>query len=347
MNETVKIVEIEKESWEELSKQSEMGLFLAAEWIESVTDTENKAVYLVFFFNDQAIGQIAGISIYNGWVSGHTLYFYSGPYLREWNADTFERCLTALLRYAKTNRYSRLVVKSYDYQVFKNVGVEDFSRSGSREFIINYNNTDLKYSSNFIRNVKKAVKTGAVFYKTRDIAVLEIMLSLINNTYETRFGKYGKRYDPMYMPNLNRDTLIELLKSGLGYLNCAALQGEIHSVMFTLEKDKKVYFLLLGSSEPAYKCGLPAFLSYNVSEEAKTRGVKYYNMGLIPDRKEGGEGVRRFKESQGAQEVKSYSYKTLFLSYPWCLINVFFRLGKLIPHNGFFEYLLRLFRIVR
>lgn len=343
MNQPIKILELNHESWEVLYNQSDMGLFLSPEWIKSMADVDNKAIYLKLMYSDSIAGLIAGVLINNGRGKGQTLYFYSGPYLPEWSVMAFEECLNAILLYSKEKGYARLFIKSFDYLVCSDVKINGFLRLPSKEFIINLNDKDLKISSNFTRNVKKAIKSGAVFYKSTDSAILDKMLLLIENTYTTRVGKYGKQYNPMYMANLNRRTLIELLNCGLGMLNCVELDGEIQCIMFTLEKNKKIYFLLMGSSQASYNNGIPSFLSYTITEEAIKKGFKYYNMGLIPSKAQGGEGVKRFKESQGATEYSSFTYYTLFLSYPWCLLNPFFKLGKLLPENNLLKYLRRFF----
>lgn len=343
MNQSINIIELNHESWEILYNQSDMGLFLSPEWIKSMANGNNNAVYLKLMRNDSIVGLIAGVLLNNGKGKGRSLYFYSGPYLHEWSVITFEACLNAILLYSKKKRYARLYIKSYDYQVCSDIKIKGYYRLTSKEFIINLHDKDLKLSSNFTRNVKKASKSGAVFYKSTDPVILDKMLLLITNTYKTRLGKYGLQYNPMYMANLNRHTLNELLQCGLGKLNCVELDGEIQSIMFTLEKNKKIYFLLMGSSQASYNNGIPSFLSYTLTEEAIKKGFKYYNMGLIPSKAQGGEGVRRFKESQGATEYSSFSYYTLFLSFPWCLLNPFFKLSKLLPDNNLFNYCRRFF----
>lgn len=342
MKNKIKIQEISQADWELISTQNDMGLFLTQEWINSLAFGDDQIVYLKFVLDEKLVALIAGVLINNGRGKGKTLYFYSGPHLPLWSEEIFKACLDILYIYSKEKKYSRLFIKSFDYQAFGELDIDAYYRLPSSEYILKFDGRDFKLSSNFKRNVKKANKSGAVYYTSKDTLVLDKMLSLIDNTHQKRVGKYGKQYDPMYMANLNRQSLNELLKSGLGVLNCVEIDGEIHTVMFTLEKDKKIYFLLMGSSSESYRNGLPSFLSFNITERAIESGVEYYNMGLVPDKSQGGEGVRRFKESQGALEFKSSSYYTLFLSFPWCMLNPLFRLSKSLPENNLFNFFRRL-----
>lgn len=344
MTGNIKVLEISPEAWLHENHLLETGLFLTPEWLTSLSDENNSAIYLRIEKEGDLIGRIAGLVLDNGRIKGKVLYFFSGPVMADWNAERWEECLNGLYEFAKTKSYARVFIKTFDYHVSEGVEVNGYIKLLSGEFLLDFEKCKdgFKLSSNFRRNVAKAEKLLPLFYKSRSLVHLDKLFDLIAETRQTRAEKYGSDYDPMYMANLNKATLRNLLQSGIGVLNCVEINERVHSVLFSLEKEGKMYFLLMGSDEFAYKNGLPAYLSFKILTDALNQGCKYYNMGLVPSDAQGGQGVRRNKEAQGAVERISYSYYTLYLNFPMKCINSFIRLSKKLPENVFFDRIRRL-----
>src|SRR5690606_15610640 len=134
----------------------------------------------------------------------------------------------------------------------------------------------------FKQNAKKARKAGAVFKSTRSMEVLDRLSELMDNTRVTRVAKYGHDYDPMYLLNLNKETLTKLLNTGMGIMHYAEIDGVIHSVQFNIEHDGKIFALLMGSDAVAYGKGIPSFIDQSISNKAFTEKARYYNLGTVP-----------------------------------------------------------------
>ncbi len=344
----LQVVEVEVDSWINGYEEFDAGLFNSWEWVESLTNKSTNTIYLDFEKGGEIVAKLAGIIVNAGWIKGKQVYFTSGPAMKNWNSDLFKDCLATLYSFAKKKQFSRILIRPFDQPRHKKVEVKNFITTTGEEFVVYYNETDgkLGFSSNFIRNVKKAQKSGATFHKSKSPEVLSRMFELLDETQKTRIEKYGKVYDPMYMLNLNNNSLIRLLKSGIGVLNYTVLDGQVNSVLFSLEKNKKIYFLLMGSDEVAYKNGLPSLIGYNISTNAMNNGYLYYNLGLIPTVESGGEGLKRYKESQGASIITRHGYYSYYLRFPLFTLNQLMKLSRILPDNIIIKLLRKIYKLV-
>jgi len=342
--------QVDGKTWNKDYEFFEAGLFNSYEWVESISNQNTTPIFLNFIRNNEVIGKIGGVVISAGRIKGNQIYFTSGPALRKWDNILFEQCLLELYKFSKKKGYSRIHIRPFDQPVHEIAAPKHFFGTSCEEFLVTYHDKmdKIDFGSNFIRNVKKAQKAGATFHRDQSPEVLTRMLELIDETQKTRIEKYGKAYNPMYMVNLNQESLRKILESGMGVLNYTLLNGQINSVLFSLEKNKKIYFLLMGSDETAYNFGLPSLIGYNISTNALAQGYTYYNLGLIPSAEEGGQGLKRFKESQGANVVIRHGYYSYYLNLPLNILNPLIKMSKKLPKNklvNFFRKAYKLFSV--
>src|SRR5690554_5144736 len=114
-------------------------------------------------------------------------------------------------------------------------------------------------------------------------------MELLETTRGTRRDKYGCDYDPMYIQGMDAASLERVLDLGLGKMFVAKQEGLICTVLFALESEAGLYFLLMGSDDKAYELGIPSLVALELSKYAQSQGKKYYNLGVIPNEAQGGE----------------------------------------------------------
>lgn len=333
-------------TWAKDFNSFSFGLFNTPEWINSISDQSHPPIYLDFEKNGVIVGKIAGLILKGGRIQGNQLHFCSGPALRKDNQEDFGACLAALHHFAKKNHYSRVSIRPFEQCMAKRVTVKGFFHTETLEYIIDYNRSEpIKLSFGFKQNVKKARKAGFLIKKTASTEMVPQLLKLMDTTRESRVKKYGQFYDPMFLVNLNETTLKALLESGIGVLYYAEREGEIPSIQINIEKNGQIYGLLMGSDQSAYKTGVPSFIDHTITQMAVENQAVYYNLGPVPKEEEGGEGIRRYKEAQGARPVTRYGYYSFYLTFPLYLLNPLMKLSKKLPDNGFFNFFRNISRL--
>jgi hypothetical protein len=341
------IQEVELSIWKQDMDLYNVGLFNTWHWVNSLTNDFTTDVYYHFLKEGQVVGKMAGFVLDQGKLKGRHLYFTSGPGMKVWSPENFKLGLVALRRFAIKEGFARVHVRPFEQEIHEEMEIPGYFHTKAKEYVVNYAEYPerVKLSFGFKQNAKKAVKVGAIFKTTRSPEVLDRMFELMDNTRLTRKRKYGHNYDPMYLLNLNRITLTKLLETQMGIMHYAEVEGVIHSVQFNLELDGKIFALLMGSDDFAYKHGIPSFIDRNISTKAHENGAKYYNLGAVPLDNEGGEGLKRYKESQGAKEILRYGYYTYFLTYPYKMLNPLVKLSKRLPNNIVFNFGRRVVRL--
>ena len=328
-----KIISVERVSSDEWVQQLEKfnyGLFNTREWVESTLTRQDKSIFLNFFVDDEVVGKIAGLITTIGRFKGHSLYFTSGPALRDNNEAKYAACLVALRKYAQRNGYLRIHIVAFEQQITTPVNVNGFFRTKSVEFVINYEKgqTEINVSKDVQRRVVKNEKAGYLFYRTQSVDLLPKLFKLLKVTHETRVYKYGVEYDPLSVYDLSQESLTRLIESGLGVLSYIEADNEVHSASMTLEKDGKVYGLLLGGDQVAYSKGLIVYLCHQIAMHNLQNNGCYTNLGDLPSEEEGSAGLKRFKLSLGSEAVKRYGYHTYYLQSPYYFLNPLIKINK-------------------
>lgn len=334
-NASLIIQQVDLSDWKQDMDLYNVGLFNTWQWVSALTNDFTRDVYFHFLRGQEVVGKLSGFMLNQGKMKGRHLYFTSGPGLKQWSPELFAACLQTLYRFALKEGYARVHVRPFEQEVHERLELPHYFSTLAKEYVVVFaeHPERVKLSFGFKQNAKKARKVGAEFHSSRSLEILERMFELMDNTRLTRKEKYGHNYDPMYLLNLNRSTLTKLLENGMGIMHYAVVDGVIHSVQFNLEHAGRIFALLMGSDDYAYRHGIPSFIDKTISAKAHEEGDLYYNLGTVPLESEGGEGLKRYKESQGGREILRYGYYTYFLTYPYKILNPFIKLSKKLPDH--------------
>ena len=188
-----------------------------------------------------------------------------------------------------------------------------------------YFNQPPVFNKSFRYNVNKAVKNGAQFHHNNSKIILEKLFDLLNTTKQIRYSKYGENYSAFPFLHLNQLTIAKLVDSNLAQLYYASVNGDIHCVRCALEKNGRVFGLMIASDEIAYKMGLHYFIHYNLIKQYHQQNALYYNISGTADGDQG-RGLSDFKESLGFKRVYEYGKDSLYLSFPRSLMNPLIKL---------------------
>ena len=326
MSEKILIAEVNAAEWDASMTDFHGGVFHHSAWINAMAGKDRQALFL--HFEDPQlglVGKLAGQLVQSRLKFNKDLYFFSGLLTLGNDAVVRKTCLRSLLKYARSKKCGRIFLHAFDFREDQPMAVPGFYHKAMKEFVINYSALDgpPKISSNLKRNAAKARKAGVVVESDTSSAVLHRLMELLDTTRSTRRDKYGCDYDPMYIQGMDAASLERVLDSGLGKMFVAKQEGLIRTVLFALESEAGLYFLLMGSDDKAYELGIPSLVALELSKYAQSQGKIYYNLGVIPNEAQGGEGLRRFKEQQGASEEKAFSYYSWYLRFPLRWMNPF------------------------
>jgi hypothetical protein len=324
MSTPVVITEVTVEKWSDHLEEFAYGLFHTPKWVCALSDKRSPVIFLDFVSPEgEVLGKLSGLTLPGNRIVGRKLYFFSGLLLKSKDDDLRSVCMEALQLYAKRAGYSRVLIYSFDSRSSGRHSFKGYYCEVMNEFVIDFHHSDesIKVSSNLKRNAKKAIKAGVKIQRSTSPLVLNKLMNLLLATKVERVQKYGRDYNPMYIQNLNEVSLLRVLESDLGVMFYSELAGEINTVLFALEHEDKLYFLLMGSDSTSYHNGIPALMALHISDYAREAGKKYYNLGVIPRDDAGGAGVRLFKQQQGAIEQLGHCYYSQFLDFPSRIFN--------------------------
>jgi hypothetical protein len=304
------------------------NLFVNPLWVAALSTDVCKPLYLHILLDRLLIGKIAGLMIEGNLLQGKQLYFYSSPVLKDFNETTFQQVLNHLASFAKKNGFTRLSVRPWDQDPSVKPCCKCLNATSTNEYVIDVTKSDFacKVSGRIMKNIKKAQKGGATIRISTDAADLDVLLSFLDCTRNRRISKFGSVYSPYYVFNLSRESILALLKNGMGSLVCADLDGKTYSVLLLVTSGERVCCLLKGSSPEGYKNGLSSFVDFETVRHLNNNGVKWLNLGpeLISEE---GKGLNQYKEGITAVATPRYGLYTYYLVYPYKLLNPLMVLG--------------------
>ncbi len=310
--------------WREDLSDFELSLFMTPEWVEAFSSDDNPPLFLNFLLNGEVVGKIAGLWVKQGRLKGDQLFFYASPALKEHNQSLLNDCCQALLNFARQNSVQRVVMGSYDQPTGLACEVTGFYTNERYEYVVALQPemNGVAFSQNLKRNVKKAKKLNAALVNGDEAHLLKRLVELLKNTLEQRVSKYGKDYNPFYLPHMNETSLQRLIDLKAGKFYKVKLEGDevCHSVLFNLERGDKAFNLLVGSDDLSYQHGFAALADYELIHMYQAAGFRYYNLGGGTD-DAGSAGLERSKQSKGAVKKVVYGATTNFLCYPHRLLN--------------------------
>ncbi len=332
--ETIIIKQSEASQWKAGISEYNYSLFLSPEWINSVSDSTHQPLFLDFFQGNSLVAKLSGLICKESRLKGTQLYFYAAPAFLPDTLHLFDACHEVLKQWAIDEKYSRIIIASYDQQTVQQCRIKDFYTNLRYEYIVDFKSDNGlgKFATGFKKNYKKAQKLGATFYQDNQNGSLDRLLTLMGVTKDLRVNKYGCSYNPFYLKNMSSQSLRKLVESGVGKVYCACVYDKVCSVQLNIEDGNQSYGLLMGSDDSAYKSGLPSFVDYNLIEQYKSQGFLYYNPGGGPQ-DAGGSGIEQYKKAMGAEKFVFAGSTTNFLVYPQKLLNPLLYLGRKLPSS--------------
>jgi hypothetical protein len=330
------ILQQSADQWREDLSGFDCSLFMTPEWVEAVTSDNKLPVFLSFVKNGHVVGKLAGLCVKQGKLRGDQFFFYTIPCLKKPNQNLLNDCCSGLLDFARGKGVQRVIMGSYDQPTGLICTVPGFYPNERYEYVVDLQpeSGDVSFSQNLKRNVKKAKKLNAVLVNGDTSQMIQRLVELLSNTLEKRATKYGKEYNPFYLPYMNETSLQRLLDLKVGKIYMVKLEGDEvpHSVLFNLEAGGRVFNLLVGSDDLAYQYGLAALADFELIHKYKEIGFRSYNLGGGTG-DAGSAGLERSKQSKGAEKMMVYGATTNFLCYPHRLINPLLNLGRSLPRK--------------
>jgi hypothetical protein len=313
------------------------SLYITHEWVSSV-GSDRQVVYLHFEQNGEVVAKLSGLVLVGSKLVGKYLFFYAAPGLRYHTPELFNKAMVALKRYAKRNGFAKIDMLNYDQQHDWVCTVKGYIRRGREEFIRFFEGPEakLQFSKSLMYNVRKAQKANATFHHENSERILEKLHDLLAETQKLRFYKYGTEYSPYPYFLQTKESTDALFRSGLMKLYHIEIDGEIHCVRCALEKDKRMFGMMIASDSVAYKHGLQHFMQYCLIEEMHRNGYLYYNVsGTAPG--EEGKGLTEYKESLGCMRAFVYGAYTHFLPFPQNMLNPVMDFGRFVAKHPILE----------
>ncbi|MCL2073417.1 MAG: hypothetical protein FWH18_05840 [Marinilabiliaceae bacterium] len=325
-------VPVSETEWITDLNEFKYSIYIAPEWIEAMQNSKSKAIYINFVLDGIIVGKVSGLVIYCSKRKGKQLYFYASPALKEHEQDLYDYCHDSLYKYAKKNKYSRIVLASYDQQHGLICNAKRFYLTKRYEYVVNLE-SDIKFKKSFKWNVRRAEKYDIQYSQNNDDTTLNRLFELLDVTKQHRISKYGLDYNPLFLNNLTTESLKRLIDIGMAKMYSVSFENEIQIVLYSIEKDGRIYGLLLGSTKKSYEMGLSAFIVSKIITNAKEKGYCYYNHGgTTVD--ETGTGLEQFKLSMGADKYTIFGTTTNFIVFPYKLLNPLLNLGRQLPRNN-------------
>jgi hypothetical protein len=313
------------------------SLFFLPEFLESVKDSFESPVYFDIVEEGNALAKISGLAVQRRYLFRSRLHFYAGPAtLNVLSNEQYREIFHLLIAYARSNRYSRIIVNSYDYLV--ELPRMKWYKSNTRsEYVIDIKRAgdDIKkiFSRNIIRQSKKASQKGFILKESRESKYLEQLIALLEETRTFRLKKGYTDYEYFYLARIDKDSLRRLIESGLIHFSVVEKDGKVYAIQASLMNEGKAYTLYVGVNQQGYQEGVPSFLDYNLIILLSKRGFKTINFGGIPTEKSH-QGLIEFKKKLGAKQIPSRYGNTNFLVFPLSLLNPILNLLRFLPNVG-------------
>jgi len=261
------------------------------------------------------------------------LFFFSGIAIREKNYDLLKECKKKLLAYAKKNGYSRVIMKSYDYNNYSPASIKEFIPFDRAEFVLDLTIDEQKlikgFNPDLRRRVRKAKRSGVNVKHSYSPGLLEVLFQLLESTQNMRVSKGYDKYNLIPMPFMNAASIKNLLEKRNAVFFYAEFNGQIIGMQFMVMTAGRAYGLLMGISPEGYKLAAPSALFYDTTIFFKNNGYTSYNMGAVP-LGEKNKGIRKFKLSLGTQIIHSAEETTGFLMKPLTRLNKYIQLKRIL-----------------
>lgn len=331
----ITVSEVNREKYVQGLSKFKHSLFITSEWVESFANQkETGVIYLEFLQKGEVVAKLVGLSKKEPKLIGRYLYFYSGPGFVNGNEELYNQCLSALLKFAKKKRFTRIEIDYKDQQYQWNCKVKGYYKKSAFNFIRYFNTSGeaFNYGKSFRYKVRKAENSGALFYEENSERILNRLHELLKESREMREKRWGKQYCPYPFPFMNRESTNQLFKSGYLKLQHVEIDGIVHAVSCSLDDGVRMYGLIIAADEVSYNLYLQHFMKFKLFELLEERGYLYFNVGST-DHPGSGKGLAIFKESLGCKHFGVSGVYTHFLCFPDNAINPVMNFGRLLVRN--------------
>lgn len=255
------------------------SLFITPQWLGTLQSPTVTPLYLNCTLGAKVVAKMAGLRIEPTNRRKRVLFFYGLPAVRPGAEGFLQPILDALMSYASSNKFNRLVVRAYDSPSLLTTTSKKFHLSHQDEYIVNLAVSADQLQKGFhkksiLDNVKTAKKKGAVFSEENSPDQIERLVVLLEEAKTLRMSKGYEHYSYFYVPYLDKAILHKTLDNGMARIFQVKINDQTACVNFVLAHGKRVYALLVGTNIEGYKFGVPAFMSYSTINRCKDLGFE-------------------------------------------------------------------------
>ena len=340
-------VSLNSDIWEKELSKFHHSIFITPVWVKSVSGPLRIPVFFDFKLEGKTIAKIAGLTIQKHKLAPKILFFYSGISYLDSKKHFIEECKKKLVEYAENNNYSRIVLRSYDYNNYFLSKIKKFKIHNRYEYKIDLTADKEVILKRFNKSkryrIRKAFKEGSKAYETTSGAYVEKLIKFLLNTQTIRKTKGYTNYSFFYMPYFDKQSLKYLLKNGHATIFYVKTHNKINCMRYILTSDKKAYALLIGTNSYGYKMGSPSFIQYQTAVMLKERGFTSLNLGGVPSGPSSSNLIQ-YKRSFGSVKFEMPEESTNYLNYPYKLLNPFLNIERVIPENKFTRIVKKIIR---
>ncbi len=306
---------------------------MTSAWLSAITNNDINPLYLRFILADKPVAIAGGVEVLIGKGPAKQLLFYSGIASSSNDPFLIKKCKYELYIYARDNGYQRVVMKSYDNQLYVPAEINKFKKLERMEYIFrldSYKESVIDgFSRSLRRKARKAKRDGTVLKKSYSVEMVEKLFEFLDETYNVRQLKGYGAYACLFLPFFGRGEIEKLVQARHAALYYAERQNEILSMSLVFSYQKKAYGLLMGTSRNGYKAGVPSFLNFELASILKEQGYSYLNIGGV-QRDVKHQGLKDFKDQLGTDIVGSGEEVTNFLNPPLSYFNPLLNLKRFL-----------------
>jgi hypothetical protein len=330
-NGKVSIKRVSREEYDRDFEKYHYSLFLVSDYAESFRD-DRELYYLHFEMDGKVVAKLAAFRMNGTKMLGKWLYCDAAPAMLDEDEYVYNECLSVLLSWAKKNRLSKIVVGYLDQQHQLYCKAKGYISRTNREFIRFFDPAEevVTFSKSLRYNVRKALRVNPVFVEETSERILQKLHELLQATHACRNDKHKGHYRMYPYIGMTKEGVDKLFYSGYIKLFHVEVDGEIHCVRLAIEKDKRMFGLMIAGDEFSYKHSLAHFLQHELITKLHNEGYKYYNIAGSKFRED---GLVAYKESLGCMRYTVHGGYTRFLTFPRVMLNPLMDAGKVVARN--------------
>ncbi len=303
---SITIKEISREEFVELKSSFKLNLFTEPLWVDAFKNDNIAPIYFAFLKDKQTVGVTGGIVVR----SRHKIlqpiskyiFFFGMPEIQD---DGSLIIIGEFKRYLRENGFNVLkIAGTYNVEnhCLKKWG---FVPTHKTEYIV-----DLlpalpeiwrKLNKGAKWTVNKAKKAGLQFNESNSAEKLEDLITCLKQTKYRKSNKGFGDYEYLYIPFLDNEVLVQLLKSENVSICYISHNNRTVSASLVVTNNCQVYYALAGSTKEGYEMGASSYLVWKIIERKKEAGCESLNLGALPS--DGSAAtLAQFKHSFGADE---------------------------------------------